>query len=67
MSNVNHLYRFDSVRENRLFYIENCDLQDVTINSSQNELLDLLENDYSIFQLKKDNAGFYMKVLNLFF
>lgn len=66
-ANVSHLYRFDCVRENRLFYIENCDLQDVTIDSNQNELLDLLENDYSIFELKKDNAGFYIKVSNLFF
>ena len=28
---VSHLCRFDSVRENKLFYIENCDLQDVSI------------------------------------
>lgn len=58
--NLSHLYRFESVRENRLFYIENCDLQDVTINPGWNELLELVENDYSILQLKKDHDGFYV-------
>lgn len=57
---LSHLYRFESIRENRLFYIENCDLQDVTINSGWNELLELVENDYSILQLKKDHDGFYI-------
>lgn len=58
--NLGHLYRFESVRENRLFYIENCDLQDVTINPGWNELLELVENDYSILQLKTDHDGFYI-------
>jgi hypothetical protein len=59
---VSHLYRFDSVRENKLFYIENCDLQDVTINANWNELFELIENGYSIVHLKKDNTGFYVVV-----
>lgn len=63
---VNHLYRFDSVRENRLFYIENCDLQNVTINSNWNELLELLNEGYSILQLKKSISGFYILVPDIY-
>ena len=63
---VNHLYRFNSVRENRLFYIENCDLQDVTINSNWNELLDLLSEGHSVLQLKKDISGFYAVVPDIY-
>lgn len=60
--NVNHLHRFDSVRGNRLFYIENCDLQDVTIEPTWNELLELIENEYSVLHLKKDINGYYIVV-----
>ena len=63
---VNHLYRFNSVRENRLFYIENCDLQDIKINSNWNELLDLLSEGYSVLQLKKDISGFYAIVPDIY-
>ena len=59
---VNHLSRFKSVRENKLFYIENCDLQDVTINSEWNELFELIESGYSVVHLMKDNMGFYIVV-----
>lgn len=60
--NVNHLYRFDSVRDNRLFYIENCDLQDITIKPTWNELLELIESEYSVLNLKKDANGYYIVV-----
>lgn len=63
---VSHLYRFDSVKENRLFYIENCDLQDVTINSNRNELLELLDEGYSILHLKRDISGFYVVVPDIY-
>lgn len=63
---ISHLYRFDSVRENRLFYIENCDLQDVTINQNWNELLDLLSDGYSILHLRKDISGFYVVVPDIY-
>lgn len=63
---VNHLYRFNSVRENRLFYIENCDLQDVTINQKWNELLYLLDEGHSILHLKKDESGFYIVVPDVY-
>lgn len=57
---ISHLYRFETVRENRLFYVENCDLQDVTITPSWNELLDLLEEGHSILRLGKDGTGYYI-------
>lgn len=60
--NVGHLHRFNCVRDNRLFYIENCDLQEVTIREGYNELLELLENDYSVVLLKKDSKDFYIEV-----
>lgn len=60
--NVGHLYRFDWIRDNRLFYIENCDLQEVTIREEYNELLELLENYYSVVLLKKDSKDFYIEV-----
>lgn len=62
---VSHLYRFDSVRENRFFYIENADLQDVTINDNWNELFNLIENGYEIYQLKKDSKGFYIDIMDI--
>lgn len=62
--NIGHMYRFDCVRDNRLFYVENCDLQNVstTVNPHWNELLDLLDDEYSILQLKKDRDGYYIAV-----
>lgn len=63
---VNHLYRFESVRKNKLFYIENCDLQDVTINSDWNELFELIENGYSIVHLMMDISGFYIVVPDVY-
>lgn len=63
---VNHLSRFDCVRENRLFYIANCDLQDVTITPRWNELLMLLEEGYSVLHLKQDDRGFYIVVPDIY-
>lgn len=63
---VNHLYRFDCVRHNRLFYIENCDLQEVTMNQDWDELLELVANGHSVLHLKKDDRGFYIDVPDLF-
>lgn len=58
---VSHLYRFDSVKANRLFYIENCDLQNV----DNKEIAELFDNGYSVLQLRKDSDGFFIKVPNL--
>lgn len=60
--NVNHLYSFPTVLRNRLFYIENCDLQSVTISRDWNELLFLLGHGCSVVHLKKDELGFYIVV-----
>lgn len=60
--NVGHMYRFDLIKSNRLFYIENCDLQDV----DGQELFDLLYNEYAILQLRKDSVGYYVKAPDLF-
>lgn len=65
-SNLSHMYRFDMVRGNRLFYVENCDLQDVTLNKDWDELYELLQNDYRILQLKRDSCGFYVPVPDIF-
>lgn len=58
---VSHLYRFDSVKANRLFYIENCDLQNV----DNKEIAELFDNGYSVLQLRKDSDGFFIKVPDL--
>lgn len=63
---LSHLNRFDAVRENRLFYIENCDLQDITITPDWNELIELIENGHSILHLKKDPYGFYVLVPDIY-
>lgn len=65
-SKLSHMYRFDMVRGNRLFYVENCDLQDVTLNEDWDELYELLQNDYNILQLKRDSRGFYVPVPDIF-
>lgn len=56
--NINHLYNFDVVLINRMFYIENCDLQ---IIRSVSEILDLFDNDYSVKILYEDKNGFFIK------
>lgn len=56
--NLNHLYSFDVVLLNRMFYIENCDLQ---IISSASELLDLFKDDYELKILYEDKNGFFIR------
>ena len=55
--NLGHLYRFDYCKENKLMFVENCDLQDV--NTSElydygDSLLYLTEEGYSILPLYFD-------------
>ena len=57
--NVSHLYKFDVVLINRMFYIENCDLQ---IISSESELIELFANDYSVKILYEDNNGYFIRL-----
>lgn len=68
-NHINHLYRFETVRENRFFYVENCDLQDIdtkkdiTCSDYDNELCALLSEDYCVLQLKQEVDGrFYIEV-----
>lgn len=56
--NLSHMYGFDCVRDDRLFYIENCDL----ITVEDNEIKELLENDYTFATLHQDKNGFYIMV-----
>lgn len=64
--NMNHMYHFDVIREDRLFYVENCDLEDVVLASSWNQLRDLIEDEYTIVQLKQDDGGFYIELPDIF-
>lgn len=57
--NVSHLYNFDAVLINRMFYIENCDLQ---IISSASEILDLFKDDYELKILYEDENGFFIRL-----
>lgn len=60
---VNHLYKFfNCVGDNRLFYIENCDLQDVITNKDWNELHAMLEDGFSFLHLKKDENGYFIEI-----
>ena len=55
---LSHMYGFDGVRDNGLFYIENCDL----ITVEDNEIKELLENDYTFTTLHQDKNGFYVRL-----
>jgi hypothetical protein len=58
--NVSHLYEFDVVLINRMFYIENCDLQ---IINSKCEILELVDyNCYTLKILYEDENGFFIYV-----
>lgn len=48
------MYGFDVVRDCKIFYIENCDL----ITVEDNEIKELLENDYTFATLHQDKNGF---------
>lgn len=54
---VNHMYRFTSVVQDNYMYIENCDLQDLSF-----EILDYLEEGYSVYPLFADDKGYYIEV-----
>lgn len=57
--NLSLLYNFDAVLFNRMFYIDNCDLQTI---SSGSELFELFDNDYSLKNLYEDKNGFFIFV-----
>ena len=56
---VNHINRFDSVLENNLMFIENCDLQDVDTDYGDelgNSLLYLISEGYTVYPLQYDET-----------
>lgn len=55
---LNHMSSWDAISEDRLFFIENCDLQVI----GYNELREFVENGYGILNLKQDSKGeYYLK------
>lgn len=64
---TNHLYRFTSIIEsNSMFFIENCDLQDVDTEHSDefgNSLIYLISEGYVIYPLLYDtlNRRYYVE------
>ncbi len=64
--NLNKIYRFDSVVEsNKLFYIENCDLQDMSECKTLEDILEYLEDGQSIYSLlyEKDTNRYYVNTM----
>lgn len=57
---INHMYRYETVRENRIFYVENCDLQDII---DLNELFELLDDEQTcVLKLDKDTDGYFVNM-----
>lgn len=57
---VNHINRFDSVLENNLMFIENCDLQDVDTDHGYefgNSLMYMITDGYVIYPLRYDKSS----------
>lgn len=55
--NMGHMYRFDYILDDHLFYVENCDLQPLDDISEVMEKM--FEERYSFLQLNEDSEGFY--------
>ena len=54
---MNHTNRFDSILENNLMFVENCDLQDVDTEHRDdfgNSLLYLISDGYVVYPLQYD-------------
>lgn len=54
---MNHMSRFDSVLENDLMFVDNCDLLDVDTDHGDefgNSLLYLIRDGYVVYSLKCD-------------
>lgn len=52
---MNHTNRFDSVLENNLMFVENCDLQDG--DEFGNSLLYLISDGYVVYSLQYDSLA----------
>lgn len=57
---VNHLYRYEIIRQTRMFYVENCDLQEV---NDEQDLIELIADENgTVFRLKEDSNGYYLHI-----
>lgn len=57
---MNHMNRFDSILENDLMFVENCDLQDVDTEHGDefgNSLLYLISDGYVVYPLQYDSLA----------
>lgn len=64
--NLNKTYRFESVLEsNKLFYVENCDLQDMSECRTLESILEYLEDGQTIHSLRceKDTDRYYIETM----
>lgn len=66
---VNHMSRFDGVLENKLMFVENCDLQDVDTEHGDefgNSLLYLITDGYVVYPLQYEfETGRYFVETNI--
>lgn len=64
--NLNKTYRFESVLEsNKLFYIENCDLQDMSECKTIESILEYVDDERGIYPLlyEKESDRYYVETL----
>lgn len=64
--NLNKTYRFKTVLEsNKLFYVENCDLQDMSNCRTMESILEYLEDGQTIYSLRyeKDTDRYYVETM----
>lgn len=64
---LNHLYRFEHCKENKLMFVENCDLQDINTDNLfdyGDSLLNLVDDGYSVLTLYFDEISdkYYINV-----
>ena len=56
---VNHLNRFKYAKDNKMFYIENCDMQDIR---DARELYEMIRDEqFVVWILQKDSQGYYLE------
>lgn len=64
--NLNKTYRFESVLEsNKLFYVENCDLQDMSECKTIESILEYVDDGMVIYPLlyEKESDRYYVETL----
>lgn len=64
--NLNKTYRFEYVMgSNKLFYVENCDLQDMSECRTLENILEYLEDGQTIYSLRyeKESDRYYVETM----